>query len=473
MRFVTIVYQGVRTLLVLTAGVAVLLYLVRTRPQPQSEMRENPGPLVEVLPARLVSEKFTVHAQGTVSPRRAASVVAEIGGRIIERSPRLEEGARFEQGELLLRIDPEDARLKVQQLEGQVEQIRAEMAQLEAERRNIEALRAIASRETELARREYERAQALLKKGTMAQEEADKREKAWLQARTVSQNQENALRLWPERHRVLKARLAVTEASLQEARRDLDRTAVRAPFGGRIEKVDVEVGEFVQPGTLLARIWDDSAVEVRVHLRPEEVGWIVPEGESGQVRRWLTGQLELEGEVPDWVPRARVSYTVGARRYTWPGFVRGFEGLVEQQTRTVPVLIEVRDPWKGFEPGEQPLLVPGMFSRVAIEGREMKGIFALPRGVLQLDGTVWVAEEGKLTRRRVEVLRADGQQVFVTGGVADLAGRGLAPLREGDLVVVTLLAAPVEGMPVRIEGTAEDGGETTTGSLESLPELPG
>jgi len=241
MRPLTIAYHFVRGMLVLAAGVAVFVYLVATRPQPQSESRENPGPLVEVLAARLVSGKFTIHAHGTVSPRRVASVVAEIGGRIIERSPRLEEGARFEKGELLLQIDPEDARLKMQQLEGQADQIRAEIAQLEAERRNIEALHAIATRETELARREYERAQDLLKKGTMAQEEADKREKAWLQSRTVFQNQENALRLWPERLRVLKARLAVTEASIREARRDLGRTEVRAPFSGRIEKVNAEV----------------------------------------------------------------------------------------------------------------------------------------------------------------------------------------------------------------------------------------
>jgi len=146
---------------------------------------------------------------------------------------------------------------------------------------------------------------------------------------------------------------------------------------------------------------------------------------------------------------------------------------VEQQTRTVPVLIEVRDPLKEVEPGEQPLLFPGMFSQVAIDGRQMKDIFALPRRALQIDGTVWVAAEGKLARRRVQVLRADGQMVFVTGSSQDLAGSGPEPLREGDLVVVTLLAAPVEGMPVRIETAVREDGETTTGSLELLPELAG
>ncbi len=453
MRFGTILFHAVRVAATLAVGVAVLFYLIRTKPKPESTPRENPGPLVEVLEARRGTEKFTVSGQGTVAPKRAANLVAEVGGRILSRDRKLEAGARFEKGALLFQIDPEDLRLKAEQLQGQIAQTQAEMAQLEAERKNTDALRAIAARETQIAVRDYERSKSLLSKGTVAQEEAEKTEKTLLQSRTVLQNHDNVLRMLPERMKLLDAKLAVARSSLKGAERDLERTAVRAPFAGRVETVAAEAGEFVQTGAQLARMWDDSAVEVRVNLQQEEVRWVIPAAgaDDARVREWIGGELELDTEIPDWLPRAEVTYAVGTAVHSWPGFVRGFDGQAERQTRTIPAVVEIRDPWKAAVGGERPPLLPGTFSRVAIEGRVVEDLYRIPRRAVQLDGSVWAAQDGKLAKRGLRIVRTAGQSVYATApeeGDADASGA--APLAPGDLIVLTQLGAPVEGMPVRL-----------------------
>lgn len=462
MPFADIAFRTVRALVIIAAGVGVLLYLVRTRPKPESVSREHVAPLVETVPAFPSAEQFLVRTQGTVQPTRSAVVVAEVAGRIINRVAKLQEGARFTSGDLLLEIDPADLRLQVERLEAEVAQLSAEASQLATEKKNTQDLRSIAAREALLAQRELERARTLAAKETLAQEELEKREKSYLQSRTALQNLENQLRLWPDREQLLKARRRVAEASLAEARRNLQRTEVRAPFTGRVERVEAEIGEYVQPGRQLVRMWDDSSLEVRVNLPPEDVRWIVPTTTSQEVRRWIAGELDLGENLPEWIPPARLTYSVGGETYRWNGFVRGFEGLVEQQTRTVPATVEVRRTGTDEESGEQPPLLPGMFVRATIEGRTVDQVYTIPRSALLLDETVWVAEEGKLRKRNVDVLRTEGQRVYVTSGLLSGGADTPPPLRPGDLLVVSQLATPVEGMPVRIRQAPGPGERTST-----------
>jgi multidrug efflux pump subunit AcrA (membrane-fusion protein) len=90
----------------------------------------------------------------------------------------------------------------------------------------------------------------------------------------------------------------------------------------------------------------------------------------------------------------------------------------------------------------------GLYVTAEIPGRELEGVYSLPREALSVDGDLRVVgRDGRLRIREVEILRASDERVVV--------GSGLAP---GDRVVVSRLETVTEGMRVRVAGEASDEG---------------
>jgi multidrug efflux pump subunit AcrA (membrane-fusion protein) len=118
-----------------------------------------------------------------------------------------------------------------------------------------------------------------------------------------------------------------------------------------------------------------------------------------------------------------------------PRFWRGtLDRLVafDPSTRTVTAAIRLEgDQLEGD--GGFPL-TPGMFCEVRLPGREVRDVFVLPRVAVTFDGHAYISDNGRLKTVKVEVLRSEGEQVIVRGG-----------LRNGDRVIVTRLVAPLEG----------------------------
>ena len=85
-----------------------------------------------------------------------------------------------------------------------------------------------------------------------------------------------------------RAELAAAEANLETAQRNLERTEVRAPYAGRVREKNVDVGEFVTVGALVARIYAVDAAEVRLPLPDGDLAYLdLPlnyRGESGRIR---------------------------------------------------------------------------------------------------------------------------------------------------------------------------------------------
>ena len=78
-------------------------------------------------------------------------------------------------------------------------------------------------------------------------------------------------------------------------------------------------------------------------------------------------------------------------------------------------------------------LVDGMFCTVVIPGKTMRQVFRLPRWAVTFESEVYLANaESRLERRKVEVVRSEEDEVYVSSG--------LAP---GDLVIVTRVASPL------------------------------
>jgi RND family efflux transporter MFP subunit len=170
-------------------------------------------PLVETVDARPV-EELTVTEEGFLRPRAEIDVIAEVAGKVVEVSDKLQPGGRFDAGEVLFRIEPRT-------LEGDLERARADLASAEDQAARSRRLEEIGAAST-----------------------------AQLQQAEAS--------------------AAAARAALISAQKRVDDATVRAPFDAAIISESVALGRYLQPGTVAATIFDTGAAEVVLGLRPED-----------------------------------------------------------------------------------------------------------------------------------------------------------------------------------------------------------
>jgi RND family efflux transporter MFP subunit len=229
----------------------------------------------------------------------------------------------------------------------------------------------------------------------------------------------------------VQADIKAAGADLELAKLNLSRTRVMAPFNGLVLNKYVDKGAFVSPQEKLADLVGTDEYWVQVSLLLDRLQWLkIPK--SGNE----TGSL------------ARIIYRQNSER---EGHVIRLLGDLTKEGRMARLLVSVADPLglSGKDGDLQPLII-GEYVRVEIEGKKLQDVFSIPRTALRNDRELWVVTgDGKLAIRPVEIIWRDETHVLVRDG-----------LQDGDLLVVSNLAVPVDGMAVRIDQMAA--GETKT-----------
>ncbi|HEX5659738.1 MAG TPA: efflux RND transporter periplasmic adaptor subunit [Polyangiales bacterium] len=170
-----------------------------------------------------------VIANGTTEPVRVADLGPQMTGRI--GALLVDEGSKVKLGQNLVRLDADEASLRVQQTAATAAQAKAQY---------------------ELARAEYERLAPLLQRGTITPQQLQ--------------------RLEAQRD-ALKSATEAAHVAQSDAARMQTNTVVRAPFAGVVSKVSMEVGEVatMMPPSVLLRLVDLSSVDVRVRVHEREL----------------------------------------------------------------------------------------------------------------------------------------------------------------------------------------------------------
>jgi RND family efflux transporter MFP subunit len=313
-------------------------------------------------------------------------------------SPSFTTGSRFEQGEVLLRIEAADYENAVKAAEADVAQRRVELLTWEEQR--------------ELAIEEYERFRQ--REGITT---------------PIDSSQVSGLVFRDPQLRAAEAALARAEARLADARLALSRTRITAPFDGVVHTKMADVGQYVAPGQSLGSLYDTNEVEIAVPLTDREAALI-----DGL---WSTGPDDSRDGSPGGIP-AEIRATFGGVEYTWPGYVDRAEGALNPNTRTVDVVVRVQDPFLDDGSGRPPLLL-GTYATVDIEGRAVDEFVVLPRVALREGEAVYVVEQDTLLSiRPVQLLQEVGGDVLLRG-----------ELRAGEPVVVSPMDIVTDGMTVR------------------------
>lgn len=405
-----------RAFIVLAASGGLAGLIMFFRPTPERAEQPPPVLLVKTVRAEVTSPELFVEGFGTVRAKDNLSLVSQVSGRIVRAGDSFREGEGFEKGEELLKIDPSDYRLAVENAGARLLELEAELSRLEQQEENLLSDLDIAEKDAKLALSELERHRYLIERKVIAERLVESVEQKYLASKARLQSVKNSLKLLGPQKAALKARLKAARAALDTARLNLERTSVKAPWDGWVLEKLVETGQYVSVGAPLGVVYRASLLEVEVGLGLKEVQSLKAAGGPGRPARVV---LASEGEAREWTGR-----------------LARLKAEMDETTRTWPVVVEL--PMPGDGDGGEPGLVPGMFVKVRVSTGRLEGGVVLPAEALRGESSVFVVEGGRLRKKPVTLVRASREEVTVLG------------LDEGELVIVSPVGETREGAKVRL-----------------------
>lgn len=396
----------VLSIILIAAGIAGARYLIHTRPKVSRRPPARMAPLVKTMPLTIDTYRINIPAMGLVVPAQETVLKVPVGGEIINLVPEFTPGGQLQENGLILQIDPKDYELALQQKQRSLSD--AEYAyKLELGRQDV-------------ARREWNLLYGENKTGEV----------------------ESELALRKPHLEKAKADIEAAKAELELARIDLARTRVTAPFNALVLNKYVDLGSQVSPQETLADLIGTDAYWVQVSVPVEHLRWLKIPRDKNEEGAGVT-----------------ISYREGSQRQ---GRVIRLLPDLSKEGRMARLLVEVKDPLDldlQVKNDRRPPLLIGEYVRVLINGSPLRDVYRIPRFALRNDSQVWLMdEERKLAIHPVQPLWREEDYVYVRDG-----------LHPDDLLIISALAVPVDGMDLRLEQAGGD----QVGEMGNKPESSG
>ena len=363
-------------------------WIHNSEPVAQRETATKRDPmLVETVAVTRGDYKPQISVLGRVVASKEVILRPRVEGEVVEIAENFEPGAMVKAGELLAKLDPAD-------FENILTTRLSELQQAEADLVLEEAQGQARRRGYKMIDKDLEAAQL-------------------------------ALVFRQPQLQTIQARVQAAEAAVAQARLELERTSITAPFDALVLERRVALGSQAQPGVAMA------------HLVGVNEYWVIATVPLKQLQRLRFA--EDSGEPSTATVRKRGVWGDDQFR---TGVVQRFIGALDEQTRLARVLITVEDPL-GRQSGAPPLVLDSIVQTV-IEGELLQDVVRLDRDYLRPGDTVWVIEDDKLSIRRASVVFRDAQYAYISDGLED-----------GDEVVLTNLSRVREGAELRRQGASQ------------------
>ena len=387
---------------IITSAILIGKYLIESKPQSKPKEIVKQLPFVDIVEANLVSQRATIEAFGTVQARTLTNLIAEVPGLIEGVAPfenevnqsiaSFQNGGFFEKGDLLVKIV------------------------------DIDLLAREAETLANLRRTEY---QLVQERALADQAKTEWGNRDWKLATALVKRQPQILKA--------EAEAKAAEALHNQAKKNVLKANVRAPFRGRILNILADVGQQVGSGSssALAKIYSIKKGEVQLALSRKELSFLnFNEGSPH-------GENQIAVEIVNEEEKAIHS-----------GVIDRSQGIIDPRTRLHNLVARFEncftDPFNQISKIGNPLSI-GQFVKLKLIGPEID-VFIIPISAFREQNTILVLDqEDRLTVRKVKSVKRDGLEVWVVGGI-----------QEGERVCITPMDIIAEGMKVKISSYTAD-----------------
>ena len=402
--------------------------MIKNKPAPKKRPAFKTVYTVDTIVAQTSDNQPSFISYGETVAARTVDLRSLVSGEIVSINPNLRNGARVEQGAVLVSIDPfnfegalSEARANLAEAEAGISEIRARIS---LERAKLDSAR----EQLLLAEADLERAEKLKASGSSTQQQLDNR-------RLIVSQRKQAITLSEGNIAVESARLEQRTAALdrlrwrvKQADKNLQSTELVAPFTGIVKLSNAEIGRMVNANDVAVSLYEEGSLEVRFTLSDAQFGRVSSDSD-GVIGR-----------------KVDVAWSVGGQSAQWEGEIDRLGAEITSNRGGIEVYAKLK-PGVGGQ-----ALRPGAFVEVRIPDTKYPDSFSVPDTALYGGDTIYVVVDGKLAERKVDVSAFDGETAIITGGI-----------QAGDQILVTRISEVSAGLRVRREETAT-GSEWQTSS---------
>jgi len=415
-RFTPFILKLILPLIFIGAGLVGFNYFVKTKsvevPKEIVERSWNVS-VVEADPTEVTSE---INLYGELVSARSVDLRSLVGGEIIEVSDDLKEGARVEEGSVLVEVDPFDYGAIVREKEAIILEAKSRLAELKAAKRSEQLLLEQDIQILELEQRNLQRAEQLRKKGNISDKGLDAAKTSLSRQRQQVDQRRAQVDIQNARIGQQAATVERQQVALERAQRDLENVSLVAPFTGYLQNVSVELGKKVDAKDLVARLIDDTRIEVKFHLSNNQYGTL------------LGSEVGLIGQ------SVQVLWKAGERPIEFSGVIKRIGSSIQSDTGGVEIYALLDN-----TPNLAKVRV-GAFVEISMNGASYKDALRLPDYALYDGRIVYKVQEGRLSPVEVVVLQNEGISVIVRAG----------ELKRGDRILTTRFAEVGPGIKVEV-----------------------
>lgn len=373
---------------IIGATFLIIVLLLLSRPDKTSESAPLAAVLVKSLAIETVDLQPEVELTGRLQPANRALLRFEVSGQLAKRH--VEPGQIVEKDALLLSMKEGDARDALAEAQAKLDM---EQAAIKRDRHLLK----ISNKDKQLQRNEVARLEKLGAESLVSASRLDQARQRLLQLESAEAQLQYSVE-------TATARLSSNRAALTRAERNLARTALRAPFAGTVNTVEIEPGDYVTPASMAVELVDLAQMDFYAEV---------------------TGATAVALHL-----QQPVSISVNGREVE--GRIVALRSDPDPSTFTHALRIRL--------PGEG--LLPGGLASTRLPLSRLESVLAVPMAsVLQEEGRVYVfvIRDGQLERREVTSGLRHLDQLVITHG-----------LNEGEIIVASDVAALSHTQSVRV-----------------------
>jgi RND family efflux transporter MFP subunit len=371
---------------ILVAGIIGYTSLKGMKKPPEEKIKVDKTPIVAVETVTLAPLTLTVSSYGVVKPKYETELVAQVTGQIVELSETFVRGGFVKKGQLLARIDPSD-------FDAALIEAQANLASAQASLETEKAQGKVAEREWQRIK-DMAPSELSLRKPQLAQE---------------------------------MARVKAAEAGVLRAKRNLERTEIKAPYDAMVESRNIGLGSFVSAGTPVGKLLGTAIAEIRLPVADNQLEYLVAQGKHAEVN---------------------LTATYAGKPATWKASIARNEGVIDATSRMTYLVAKIDDPYHlKTNSNEMPLRF-GAYVNAEILGVSLASATKVPRYLVNQGQVPILDENSTLHYAKIAIVREDGADVIVASG-----------LQQGDRLIVSALDYPVDGMKLNLMDESDNNEE--------------
>lgn len=328
-----------------------------------------------------IDYQIKIKSTGTTTPITQTVLTSEVGGEVIYRSKKFSEGSSVISGEILAKIDDTDLQLQYKN-----------------------ALLQLASAEVQFA---------------VQQAEAEIAQEAWDQ---VGEGVPQELTTKKPQLKQAKAALEVAKAQVQSAEKKLNKTEITAPYTGRIQNINIDLGSTIIPGQPVGSMYTSNEIEVTLSVKDSDLKFL---------------DIPMDGRKlnPDQKSIVVIKSLYKGEMQEWAGNLERVDGVIDPMTRMIKLIANFKN---NFIEETKPILPIGLFVEAEINGKQLEDIFMIPNSALTPnDELLFLNQDDALEIRKVSILTKMKNHILVKEG-----------MKAGERVVVSKLSIATNGMLV-------------------------